>query len=103
MEFKLNDYHRNVSDEELINDLIRVAKQLGKDSITIEDYKHIGKYSRDTISRRFGGWIAALQKSGLSVTNSQLNHIGIDKNDLIADLKHVANKLCKKTFTTICV
>lgn len=39
MEFKLNDYHRNVSDDELISDLRRVAKQLGKDSITIEDYK----------------------------------------------------------------
>lgn len=100
MEFKLNDYHRNVSDEELINDLRSVAKQLGKDSITIEDYKHAGKYSRDTISRRFGGWIAALQKSGLSVTSSQLNHQGIDKNDMIADLKYVAEKLCKKTFTT---
>lgn len=56
--------------------------------------------SRDTISRRFGGWIAALQKSDLSITSSQLNHLGIDKNDLIADLKFVADKLCKKTFTT---
>lgn len=101
MEFKLNDYHRNISDEELINDLRSVAKQLGKDSITIEDYKHGGgKYSRDTISRRFGGWIAALQKSGLSVTSSQLNRQGIDKNNMIEDLKYVAGKLCKKTFTT---
>ena len=38
MEFKLNEYHRNISDEELLNDIIRIAKKLGKDSITINEY-----------------------------------------------------------------
>lgn len=38
MQFVLNDYHRNVSDSELINDLKRVAKKLNKETITIDDY-----------------------------------------------------------------
>ena len=100
MKFELNDYHRNVADEDLINDIIRVAKELNKDALTIEEYKKIGKYSRDTIARRFGGWPEALQVSGLSPTISQVNIRGISVDDMIKDLQDVSVKLKKKTFTS---
>lgn len=100
MEFKLNDYHRNVSDEELLQDIVRVAKELKKDSLTIEDYKKRGKYSRDTISRRFGGWTASLRKAGLSPSSNQVNIVGVSLNDMIDDLKDVSEKLKKRTFTS---
>lgn len=100
MEFKLNDYHRNLSDEELLQDLIEVAKELKKDSVTIEEYKKKGKYSRDTISRRFGGWGDALKKAGLSPSSNQINIIGVCKNDMIVDLQDVSYKLKKRTFTS---
>ncbi len=32
MKFELTDYHRNVTNNELINDLIRVSKLLDKDT-----------------------------------------------------------------------
>ena len=34
MKFELNDYHRNISDQELIQDVQDVAKSLGKDTLT---------------------------------------------------------------------
>lgn len=101
MEFILNEYHRNVPNEELLEDIKRVSKKLGKISITQIDYKNAGgKYSRDTISRRFGGWINAIQKAGLSPSQSQINRTGVSEDEIIEDLKSVAKKLNKQTFTT---
>ena len=37
MEFRLNEYHRNVSDKELILDVVDVAKALNKKSLTADD------------------------------------------------------------------
>lgn len=54
MKFVLNDYHRNLSDDELIQDVVRVANELGKDSITGEEYDKYGKYHSSTIRRRLG-------------------------------------------------
>ena len=101
MEFKLNEYHRNVSDEELLKDILRVAKSLNKDTITIKEYvDNGGKYHSSTISRRFNGWINAIQMAGLTPPQSQINKSGVSEEDLIEDLKSVANKLKKQTFTT---
>ncbi len=100
MEFKLNDYHRNVPDAELIRDLQRVSTELGKSAITIEEYKERGKYSRDIISRRFGGWIEALKKSGLSPSVNQVNIKGVGLKDMLKDLEIVSKKLGKQTFTS---
>jgi hypothetical protein len=36
MKFELDPHHRNVPDEELLHDLIRVAKELGKEKVTID-------------------------------------------------------------------
>ena len=101
MEFKLKDYHRNVSDEELLQDLIRVAKALGKDCLSIDEYRsNGGKYHPSTITHRLGGWINALKKCGLSPSNYQINHRGVSIDDMINDLNAVAKKLGKETFTS---
>ena len=43
MKFELNDYHRNISDQELIQDVQDVAKSLGKDTLTGSEYSLHGK------------------------------------------------------------
>ena len=63
-----------MSDEELINDLKKVAQELGKDTVTTFQYTEFGKYSIDTISRRFGGWNNGLTKAGLDI--KKRNNIG---------------------------
>ncbi len=38
MDFTLNEYHRNVSDEDLIKDVINVAKKLNTKTLTLDEY-----------------------------------------------------------------
>ena len=47
MRFELNEFHRNVPDTELIEDLQRVSNQLKQDTVTIDDYNEFGKFSCD--------------------------------------------------------
>ena len=42
MKFQLETHHRNTPDEDLINDLIGVAKKLSKKKITIDEYNENG-------------------------------------------------------------
>jgi hypothetical protein len=72
MAFELEDFHRNVSDGELIADLKRVASELGKTSVTRTDQNSNGKYHSATIVRRFGSWIVAHEKAGLQNTVTPL-------------------------------
>ena len=101
MEFVLNEYHRNVSDEELLKDIVRVANSLGKESITRKEYlDNGGKFHSSTIERRFGGWLKALQKAGLHLSQAQVSIQRVSETDLIVDLKNVAKKLGKKTINS---
>lgn len=59
-----------VSDEELITDLKRVAKETNKKTISSPLYKKLGKYDARTIDRRFGSWKQALVQAGLDIDNS---------------------------------
>ena len=98
MKFTLNEHHRNVSDEELLNDIIRVANELGKQTLTMDEYKNNGaKYHSSTISRRFGGWVNAIERLNLSPTTRQRT---VCTADLINDLRRIAKDLGKNTFTT---
>lgn len=108
MEFKLNDYHRNISDEELLKDILRVAKALGKDSITNKEYvDNGGKYHWSTIHRRFNGWLNALRLCGLTPSKKQVDtgsgtytqHF-ITTQELIDDMKRVSALLDKTTFSS---
>lgn len=100
MEFKLNDYHRDIPDNELIEDLQSVSKELEGKSLTIEEYKKRGKYSYTTISKRFGGWPDALKKSGIFPSINQVCIKGVNSDDMLNDLRTVSVKLGKQTFTS---
>jgi len=82
MKFELEEYHRNVSDEELLSDLKRIAVLLNKNSITFEEYTGKGKFSSSTIMRRFSGWNKALEKAGLKKTKE----INISEEELFKNL-----------------
>lgn len=104
MEFKLNEYHRNVPDEELLEDLVRVAKELQKDFITTREYTKYGIFHSSTIRHRFGGWNKALEKAGLQKSPNahykNINNIDVTPEELLKDLKDVANRLGKKSITS---
>jgi len=89
MVFKLEPSNRGVSDEELLEDLLRVAEQLAKDSVTIDEYSEQGRCHPCTLQRRFGSWFGALDRTGLKRTRN----LGITNEELFENLEIVWVKL----------
>lgn len=102
MEFKLNEYHKDITDEELLEDLKRVAELLGLESLSQSDYGKHGKYSASTIERRFGGWNQAVKRVGLVARKvGEKKHESLkDDESFFEDLRCVAAKLGKDSITT---
>jgi 5-methylcytosine-specific restriction endonuclease McrA len=92
MKFELEDYHRNITNDELIVDLKKVATELGRDSITRDQYDEHGKYSRSTFERRFGSWHKSLEIASLKKTNEK----NISDEDLFSNLEEIWIKLGKQ-------
>lgn len=92
MKYELNDYHRDVSDEELLSDVLRVAKLLDADYITMKQYNEYGKFSYSTIQNHFKGWSNALLAAGLEAKNikSKKKFHNPSNAELIEDIKRVA-------------
>jgi len=57
------------TDEELINDIIRVSKITGSKTLTQKTYALNGLYDVSTVTRHFGSWNKALEKTGLKSGN----------------------------------
>ena len=93
MKFELNDFHRNTSDEELLNDLKAVSNIINKDTVTMEEYNQYGKYHSTTLTRRFGSWFFCLQKAQLQMSRSK---IGISNEALFDNIEKVWIKLGKQ-------
>ncbi len=93
MKFELNDFHRNTSDEELLNDLKAVSNIINKDTVTMEEYNQYGKYHSTTLTRRFGSWFLCLQKAQLQMSRSK---IGISNEALFDNIEKVWIRLGKQ-------
>ena len=89
MKFELEEYHRNITDDELVADLKRVATELSKDSITSDQYDERGKFSSNTFAKRFGSWLKALEKAGLQKTRNY----NITEEELFQNLEEIWIKL----------
>jgi flagellin-specific chaperone FliS len=99
MEFKLNPYHRNIPDVELLQDIQRVASLLNQKHLTKSEYNKNGSFDSETISRRFAGWLNACAKAELSHIKCQKTKKLTDK-EVITDIQRVANLLKRQTITT---
>jgi hypothetical protein len=69
MKFELKPFNRNVSDEDLLADLVSVHDKLSSEgkSLTFRNYGSVGRYAPSTINDRFGSWNKALQKAGIAL------------------------------------
>ena len=90
MKFELEPDNRNCPDEVLLGDLRIVAASLGKISLTRDEYNANGRFSAATMQNRFGSWNSALSKGNFSITKRN----SIPHNELLSDLKKVAEILC---------
>ena len=84
MKFELEESLRGAPDEELLEDMQRSAKKLGRDTITMAEYQEIGKVHPSTFQRRFGSWVRALELAGLRPSRSK---IGIENEELFEHIK----------------
>ena len=58
---------KQIKDEFLIADLVRVANELKGQKITVKNYEKFGKYTARTMHVRFGSWNKAKQKANLEI------------------------------------
>jgi len=90
MKFELEEYHRGITDEELLADLKRIVLELNKTAITRADNDKRGKYHSATYIRRFGSWFNALEKAGLEKTRTPMN---LPEKELFQNLEEIWIKL----------
>jgi 5-methylcytosine-specific restriction endonuclease McrA len=83
--FELQPWNRGVSDEELLADLKRVARDLGRGTATYSEYDAFGRCRSRTIEVRFGGWNKALACAGLAVTRNA----GFTDEDFFENMEEV--------------
>lgn len=90
MKFELEEYHRGITNEELIADLKRIALKLNKTALNRTDNDEHGKYGTTTYIRRFGSWFNALEKAGLEKTRTPMN---LPEEELFKNLEEIWIKL----------
>jgi hypothetical protein len=97
MKFELNDCRKELTDEEIIKDIKRVAQELEHDYISISTYRKRGKYSQTAIQGHFGTWKNALSIAGLRNERTKSELKRIKNEDYYADLQRIAKQLNKDT------
>lgn len=60
---------RTLSNEEVLDRLRMVAKRVGRDAITIEEFNDYSGIEANTVRRRFGSWRAGLAQAGLATVS----------------------------------
>ncbi|MCF6155314.1 MAG: hypothetical protein E3K36_08685 [Candidatus Brocadia sp.] len=68
MQFELSHDRRNITDEDLLSDLRRVASEQSEQQVKQRTYRDHGKYGVTTVIRRFGSWNSAVKAAGLETT-----------------------------------
>ena len=69
MKFVYQEYNRKATDDELIDDVKRVAKEHGLSSLSMHEYNTWGHFDNSTIIRRFGTWNRAIELACLECRN----------------------------------
>jgi hypothetical protein len=86
MEFKLETYHRNTPDEELIADIQNVALKLKKNTVTISEYEEHGTFHPSTLQRKFGSWYKVLELAKLEANYGGIN---IPEEELFKNIEEI--------------
>lgn len=92
----------NVTDEELLGDLKKVAEEIQMEWISEKVYAQKGQFAPNTIRHRFGSWAKALQKAGLNIEHKRKgkHFICPSREALIEDLRATAKTLGKETISS---
>jgi 5-methylcytosine-specific restriction endonuclease McrA len=86
MQFILAEYHRDISNNDLLDDIKRISLKLQKNTVTIAEYNEYGKFNSSTLQRRFGSWFKVLELAGLKPSRSELN---ISNDNLFKNIENL--------------
>lgn len=100
MKFVLNEYNHSVSNEELLEDVKRVANILGDVYISNTLYKKHGKYGNTIFVTRFDSWMNVLKQLGLRTERNSKEMERISDEDMISDLLSISKQLNKNVVTS---
>jgi hypothetical protein len=79
---KMHQQTKHLTNEEIINELQRVAKSLNKNSLTTTDLDKVSKViSASTIANRFGSWTNGLKAANLTIHKKGRRHCELDYFD----------------------
>jgi len=78
MKFELDTFNRDVTDSELLQDLVSANTKLTAQGrrLTFRSYREVGQYSPHTVCVRFGSWNSGLRKAGIAP--SEEKDVGIE-------------------------
>lgn len=103
MKFQLTEPNKQYSNAELVEDIKRVATELGKKSVSQREYSRSGNFSYQTFKKRFGSWKNALKEAELEQSKrpwgGELSETRIPEEQLISDMQRVADELEKQAIT----
>ena len=91
MEFKYKDLHKQVTNDELIDDLKNTAFKLKIDTLSMKEYSKYGTYNPSTIIRRFGTW-----NNGLALANLGTRNKFYDDDEFLKNIETVWVKIGKQ-------
>lgn len=100
MKFELKEYHRDLSDDALLDDIRRISEKYPEKYISRSLYEKEGVYSATPFLRRWGSWIGVLEAAGLRTERKQGDYKRIDNKELIDDVVRIAEMLSKNSVTT---
>jgi 5-methylcytosine-specific restriction endonuclease McrA len=93
-DFQIRLRRRGIPTAEIVADLQRVSREVGRQSITKIEYDERGVFGATTVLRKLGGWNKALAAAGLSVVHRQ----DIGNEELFENLASVWTKLGRQPF-----
>ena len=103
MQYQVVLRKRHIPDQELLDDLKRVAELLGNVRwMTYTQYVQYGNFSPSTIRNRFGSWENALVNAGFSIKDKHYRqHLHCpSRQALIKDVQDTAQQLNAQTITS---
>ena len=110
MRFELSHDRRNISDEDILADMRRVARIAGTNVLRQQDYNEHGNFSHSTAINRFGAWSIAVEKAGLlksvdrQISDAQLFQnllrvwTALARQPTYSDLRKPLSSYCSATY-----
>jgi hypothetical protein len=94
MEFELSEYRQGVTEDELTEDVRKIAQLVGNKYLSYQRYRKAGgRYGDHTFRRRFGSWTKVLAVCGLEQVKPRSEMKKVDPDNIISDVKRIAAEL----------